>query len=121
MKMVSRTATSTITCQIEVAKDCRVHICTACKLLSESVAYAVCRFIKTTPSLRHSLVHKSYQLRLSKAKDRRMQRHSFVAPAALMELSGGWVEVRLTVSPVGISISSIRLSEDYPTVNKPLK
>lgn len=119
MKMVSKTATSTITCQIEVDKNCRIHFCTACKLLPESVAYAVCRFIQAAPSLRHGLVQESYHLRLAKGRERCTQHRSFVVPAVLMDLPGGWVQVSVTVSPEGITISKIHLCEEYPIMKKP--
>lgn len=114
MKMVSRTPSCSIMCQIEAAKDFRFRSGVSCDLLPESIGYAVCRFLQATPALRHSLVLESYRLRLAKGKERRTHRRSFVAPAALLELPGGWVQVRLTVTPIGVTVTEVRLCEEYP-------
>lgn len=114
MKMVSKTAASTCTCQLQAAKELHFSSCVDCLLAVESVGYAACRFIRRSPALRHTLTQESYRLRLAKGRERRKQYHSFVAPAALMELPGAWVSVRLTVDPEGVTVEGMSLSEEYP-------
>lgn len=115
MKLVSRTASHSVTCQIEATKELRFRTQTQCALLPESVGYAACRFLRSSPTLSHSLAEESYRLRLAKGQKRRTLRHSIVAPAALMELPGSWAQVSLTVSPIGVTVTGVRLCEEYPS------
>lgn len=115
MKLVSRTASHSVTCQIEAAKELRLRTQTPCALLPESVGYAACRFLRSSSALRHSLAEESYRLRLAKGRARRTLRRSIVAPAALMELPGSWAQVSLTVTPIGVTVTGVRLCEEYPS------
>ena len=66
MKLVSRTASHSVTCQIEATKELHFRTQTQCALLPESVGYAACRFLRSSPTLSHSLAEESYRLRLTK-------------------------------------------------------
>jgi hypothetical protein len=114
MKMVSRTASSTCTCQLTAAAQLRITSRVPCDLAPESIGYAACRFIRSSSALRHSLTWQSYQLRLAKGGDRRTKYSRIVAPAFLMELPGNWAQVRLAISPAGVNVVEVRLSADYP-------
>jgi hypothetical protein len=114
MKLVSKMTSGTCTCQLTIAKQIRFLSPVPCDLAPESAGYAVCRFVRRSPALRHTLARQSYQLRLAKGGDRRTKYSRIVAPAFLMELPGNWAQVRLAISPAGVNVVEVRLSADYP-------
>ena len=116
MKKMMTLTSAACSCQLETAKDIRFHGgAVGADLLPESAGYAACRFLRSSSALRGVLVRESYQLRIASGKGRRTVRRCFVAPAALMELPGAWVQVTLNITATGVTVTGVYLCGEYPT------
>lgn len=116
MKKTMTMTSGACSCVLETAKDIHFNADrSGGDLLPESAGYAVCRFLRSSSALRGTLVRESYRLRIADGKGRKTVRRSFVAPGALMELPGAWVQVTLSVTPSGVTVTGVRLCEAYPS------
>jgi hypothetical protein len=119
MKKTMTLTSAACSCALETAKDIRFHGgAKGADLLPESAGYAACRFLRSSSALRGVLVRESYRLRIASAKGRRTVRRSFVAPGPLMELPGAWVRVTLNITAIGVAVTGVYLSEEYPTPSR---
>ncbi len=96
-------------CTLTVSNTVRVEIAPSLSVNRDTLLYAVCRFIRHSSSLCREYIGMSWQLRLQSGRARRPKRRSFVAPAALLELSRGWVCVSVSVNPAGVTIDRVAL------------
>ena len=99
-------------CPVKAARDLRLDIRVPCGLEPESIGYAVRRFIRRSPALMKRYAGESYRFRLGK---RRKADRAFAAPAVLLELPGAWAQVRLTVTPAGVTIRRVGLYPGLPS------
>ncbi|MCD8188706.1 MAG: hypothetical protein LUD78_00530 [Clostridiales bacterium] len=85
------------------------------ELAADTVRYAVRRYLNHSDTLRRRLAQASYRLRLaSGGKGGKAQRLRCVVPARVLELPGNWAELRVTVNARGVTVTQLRLTQDYP-------
>ena len=99
-------------CPVKTARDLCLDLRVPCGLETESVGYAVRRFIRRSPALMRDFAGESYRLRLERGRSRRC----FTAPAPLLELPGSWVSVFLRITPAGAEVTRIGLYDRLPPV-----
>lgn len=103
-----------ICCRITPAKELRFFAQVPCHPELDTVGYAVCRFFRKNPSLCRTCAGESYRIRLSSGRSRKSRRHQCLLPAFLLELPGGWADIRYTVDAIGVTVQEVRLLKDYP-------
>lgn len=111
MKMTIGTGYGALSCELSVADDMVFTSEVSCEgYLAESIRYAVCRFLRKNRQACDRYVTMSYKMRFAKGKARKAKRCRFTAPAKLLELPGGSVEVILAVDPVGVTVKSVSIT-----------
>ena len=109
MKLTLGTEPLSASCALTLSNAVRVEAEPALSVARDTLLYAVCRFIRHSPSLCREYVCLSWRLRLQSGRGRSAQRRRFVAPAALLELPRGWVAVTVSVSPSGVTVERVGL------------
>ena len=109
MKMKTGKEGRRLSCGVWAAKAFKYQAEIPCGLESETIGYAVCRFLTKCDTLRRDYVEQSYRLRLKQGKGRRSVRSRFTAPARMMELPGAKVEVRVMITPKGVEVQSVSI------------
>ncbi len=115
MNMILGTGENALVCALEVSRSVCVETDASMSVGRDTLLYAVCRFLRHSKSLCGKYVWMSYRMRLASGRARKPQRCRFVAPAPLLELSAGWVEAEVSVSPVGVTVERVALLSEFPT------
>lgn len=116
MKMTIGTGYGALSCELSTALDMPFTTQIDCgEYTSDTIRYAVCRFLRKNRNARDKYVTMSYKMRFAKGKARRAKRCRFVAPAKLLELPGACVHVTLSVDPAGVMVESVSISSSSHT------
>ena len=84
-------------------------------LSREALEYAALRFLARCPRLFRRYAAESCRLRFSQGKKGgKARRFRCAAPASLMELPGGWVELTLRVDREAITVTGMALLDRKP-------
>ncbi len=109
MKIASGTGHGAYMCDLSISSTLLCTGTVSPGLCLDTIGYAASRFISRSPALCLQYTRISRGLRLAKGKDRRPKHCSFTVPACLMELPGVWAEVRVTVTPEGVTVDQVGL------------
>lgn len=77
-------------------------------LLPETLRYAVCRFLRQAEPLAGLYAGESFRMRLARGRGRKPETFTCVTPAALLELPGNLILLRVCVSPELVSVTELR-------------
>ena len=118
MKMTVGTGYGARSCAVEAAKNMTVAGAPA-GLERDTLAYAACRFLTKSGAMCRAWVNESYRLRFARGREKRVCRHRCTAPAALLELPGTWVRLRLSVSARGVTVEELRFLPEEISGGRP--
>ena len=106
-----------ICCDLEISSDftCDHGSEVRCGYPKDTIEYAVIHFFRRSEKLKKSFAQESWQMRLAKGKGGRPHRYIYCIPAKDLELPGSWAVINLTVSNIGVTVHSLKLSLSFPT------
>lgn len=105
------------TCEITTAQEFFFHSEVPCNLEPDTIRYAVCRVFQKNRTLRRHGVYQSWQMRVSGAHARKRCRHTYLVPAALMELPGSWAQMTALVDGTGVTVECLELLREFPILH----
>ena len=118
MKMTTGIGYGALSCKLSTASDMSFTAQFDCgEYASDTIRYAVCRFLRKNRKACDKYVTMSYKMRFEKGKARRPKRCWFVAPAKALELPGASINVTLSVDPVGVTVESVSIYSTYHAEN----
>ncbi len=103
-----------LACEFAIAPDFTFRSDVPCELEPDTVRYAVRRFFCKSGRIRRDCTLASWQLRLASPRRRRPARWSYILPAALLELSGAWARVHISVTAEGVQVHRLALLRQLP-------
>lgn len=103
-----------IACEVTVAENYNFFTEVSCEYEKDTIAYAAEHFFTKCRRFRRECTYQSWQHRIAKGKARRPENFTYLIPAILMELPGGWVRLDGNIDAAGVKINRIELLEEHP-------
>lgn len=110
-----------VICEVAVVNNYSFTTEVACEYNKDTIGYAVERFFARCSSFCKTCTYESWQLRIAKGKARKNHKFTYLIPATLMELPGGWVRVSGEIDTVGVKVMKVELLKDHPCFVKKAK
>lgn len=103
-----------IVCEVTVAENYNFFTEVACEYEKDTIAYAVELFFTKCRRFRRECTYQSWQHRIAKGRARQPEKFSYLIPAVLMELPGGWVRLDGNIDEDGLKIQKVELLKEHP-------
>lgn len=98
-----------VVCEVEVSEDYNFRTEVSCEYRKDTIAYAVELFLTKCRRFCRECTYESWKLRIAKGKKRPSRNFTYLIPAALMELPGGWVRLTGNIDEAGVIIKKVEL------------
>ena len=109
MKMTTGGGYRELSCDLSVSPKLSVETTIPCDYEPDTIAYAVCRFLKRS-NVQKQYVTDSYYLRFGRGKKNKT--HWFTAPGEMMGLPESCVLVRVSINAIGVAVEKIVICRD---------
>ena len=103
-----------IVCEVTVAENYNFFTEVPCEYEKDTIAYAVEHFFTRCRRFRRECTYQSWQHRIAKGKAKRPEKFTYLIPAILMELPGGWVRLAGKIDVTGVRIHKVELLKEHP-------